>query len=558
MEVLEMKKIILSVLSLGMVLLPLSAQQNAASDAASGTADANATAASSSAAAGQEQSTNYSPDQINQALNDADLVTLYNYTQQKKTDPSLYNAADIALELYTSIDNNVAAYRNNTIAPQVNDVPKNLMDMVFANPESVLPSVVSSLLGSLPTGSSPYLKVKVLHDWICYNIAYDTADQGSGKSDAQDYASVLKAKKATGTGYSNLMKKMCDLAGIGAKAITGCLKDPDYGFDGKTVQSNHAWNSVFVNGRWQLVDCALDAGYIDGKVWLRHYSTAYLFLAPVPFLYSHLPDEAKYQYSMPTLTSDAFIQEAYIPGKFYQYGLSLPDSKLLLSNTFTNGVFLFTIDQPRNGSVVLSASLQSDGKAVDGASWVTVQGNTATLGFETPGSMPAAPVKAAPSSTKAASTSANSTSPNGAASQNAGDGSATTAPTASSPASSAPSDPPAAGNADPPASGDYTGIVYAMNKNAHNMPGKVDANTFENDWLKRADAFYTNGAISRQELALFKVSFKKSTDNNAYYFLEDPFDTQRNNAVKRICGLLGVGDNAPEEVLSFQISAGAN
>jgi hypothetical protein len=61
--------------------------------------------------------------------------------------------------------------------------------------------------------------------------------------------------------------------------------------------------------------------------------------------------------------------------------------------------------------------------------------------------------------------------------------------------------------------------------------------------------------ITEKENELFRISYFKVAENGYYYFLEDQFDTARNNAVIKIHPLLELSLESLESVLSFNVSA---
>lgn len=204
-----------------------------------------------------------------------------------------------------------------TMESRVRAVPKQIAENVKAELEQNIQSLVDFLVkGASGTGA----KVKVLHDWICDNIEYDTGIF-TGTAGKQGYADVLKSGKAVCAGYTNLMTKMCRLAGIEAIGIEGHSKGFAYmGY--LEDEPNHAWNAIKIGNRWQLVDVTWDAGFVDYTTYIKHYSTEWLYRTPEQFIYSHLPVKDEHQYLSKIKTKEEFVKEPYVPGKFFEYGFS--------------------------------------------------------------------------------------------------------------------------------------------------------------------------------------------------------------------------------------------
>lgn len=204
---------------------------------------------------------------------------------------------------------------------RVRSINADVAEKVFVQPEKYLPSVVNSLTSGI-SGTSE--RVKVLHDWICDNIAYDTdVFKKNNSIKKQDYVTVLKKKKAVCSGYTNLMNEMCRLAGIESIGISGYSKG--FGYSGnikKGQKPDHDWNAVRIGGRWQLIDVTWDAGFCDWEHFVKHYSADWLYLTPEQFIFSHLPLDEQYQFLKEPVSIKEFVEQSYIPGKFFVQGFS--------------------------------------------------------------------------------------------------------------------------------------------------------------------------------------------------------------------------------------------
>ena len=370
---------------------------------------------------------------------------------------------------------------------RVRKVPQHLMEDVFIEPETTLPEVVSLLTNGI---SSSFLKVKILHDWICDNIVYDTEMYFSGSIKAQDYISVLHRKNAVCSGYTNLMNKMCNLAGIESIGINGYSKGLWY--NGKIPEdTDHSWNAVKIGNKWYLVDVTWDAGIVDRRTFIKRYSSEWLFLDSRPFLYSHFPEENAYQYYAPVLTIDEFVQEPYIAGIFFQYGLALNQDKLKYDNLI-NGSFTFDISL-QNSNISLSSKLRTaNQKEINAATWGIREGKTVTFDFDVPDE------------------------------------------------------------------NEYVGHIFARYNNEVRLQEKIQIEIFENEWLPRVESLYIEDSpkeskITEEELVYFKNSYYKVEENGSYYFLEDQFDSPRNDAVLKIHKVLDLSTMWMENVLDFNI-----
>jgi|GEM_PF-5905873 len=97
------------------------------------------------------------------------------------------------------------------------------------------------LAGIIAPGMSDYEKLKAVHDYICDHVSYDYSLKYYSAYDA------LARGKAVCQGYSLLMDRMLEKAGISTRII-----------DGRTETGAHAWNLVRLDGVWYHVDATND------------------------------------------------------------------------------------------------------------------------------------------------------------------------------------------------------------------------------------------------------------------------------------------------------------
>ena len=129
---------------------------------------------------------------IAEAIAWGDCAFLYDYTQQEGADKNLSTQANNTIKRYTAFDTITAKYQTEKMDSRVRRVSKELMEQIFIDPAASLPGVVAALINDV---SDQFLKTKILHDWICDNIAYDSDMYFSGRITSQDYVTVLKRKK---------------------------------------------------------------------------------------------------------------------------------------------------------------------------------------------------------------------------------------------------------------------------------------------------------------------------------------------------------------------------
>lgn len=192
---------------------------------------------------------------------------------------------------------------------------------------------VDSLRGTNPGGwlravveeiqrvaGSDFEKAKLAHDVVAVLISYDSASFWSGNLPPQDFASVIKSRKAVCEGYAAVYQRLCDSLKLPCKTVHGYARGVGSSLvaEGDVSEPNHAWNRVQLEGDWYLVDCTWDAGHMEGKTARQSYNTDWLFLRPEHFIYSHLPEQQRDQLLAAPLSAQEFAKLPDLRPKFFE------------------------------------------------------------------------------------------------------------------------------------------------------------------------------------------------------------------------------------------------
>ncbi|MDH7576582.1 MAG: transglutaminase domain-containing protein [Bacillota bacterium] len=136
-------------------------------------------------------------------------------------------------------------------------------------------------------GKSEKEKVLTVHDWVAQNIAYDTQSYFSGNIPYRTALEVLQERLGVCEHYSKLAASLLRAAGIPAKVVYGYVRKAVEGWQGiSNGVPNHAWNEVFIGGRWVTMDVTWDAGYLNGSSFVPAYTRKYF--APDRALYEKM------------------------------------------------------------------------------------------------------------------------------------------------------------------------------------------------------------------------------------------------------------------------------
>jgi len=108
---------------------------------------------------------------------------------------------------------------------------------------------------------------------------------------------------------------------------------------------------------------------------------------------------------------------------------------------------------------------------------------------------------------------------------------------------------------DVPDNQNYKGYVFARLNNERRVHERISINVYEQRIIPLLDELLQNRRITQREKELFIDSYYKVQDTGNYYFLEDQFDTARNNAVIKIHPLVNLSLEMLTPVLDFNLRA---
>lgn len=170
--------------------------------------------------------------------------------------------------------------------------------------------------------NTPVEKFRAIFKWVTNNISYDVElyaesvkkkrelrynkrkfEKWNQKFHKRLLKKLAKKKSTICYGYSTLLESLCAHVGIECTTIEGY---------GRTIQDrigygslDHAWNAVFLNGKWFLCDPTWASGNVDISLdkFQRNFSRYYFLTDPNLFIADHYPKEASWMllHDKPTL-----------------------------------------------------------------------------------------------------------------------------------------------------------------------------------------------------------------------------------------------------------------
>ncbi|QSX06501.1 transglutaminase domain-containing protein [Sedimentibacter sp. zth1] len=203
----------------------------------------------------------------------SDIVELELYFSNTKygTYQGIINGKDIVLlnqnNKWKFISNKMVYQNNNNIKEGwIN--PVNCLHSDF---ESELKDLVNNIIKG---AKSDYEKAYLIHNWVSENIYYNLDYYYNQLTEdiVYDTISVIKERTTVCEGYANLTNDLMRIAGIPSIKVTGyALGMSTNGAWNESTEkisdSNHAWNEVFIDGKWIMIDTTWDSGndYTDNK-----------------------------------------------------------------------------------------------------------------------------------------------------------------------------------------------------------------------------------------------------------------------------------------------------
>lgn len=194
--------------------------------------------------------------------------------------------------------------------------------------------------------SSETEKVRAIFTWLHHNVAYDAESFFSGNLQASTAESTLSSGLAVCDGYAGLFKGLVERIGIQVHKITGHGKGVGYVATGPdcpipNYSSNHAWNSVFMDGTWHLVDSCWGAGALAGTTYQQRFTPMWFTSAPADFGRSHFPEDP----------SDQLISELEDGWMSWESYIMAPATPVLFIDFYKLDLSPSVI-QPSTGSIV--------------------------------------------------------------------------------------------------------------------------------------------------------------------------------------------------------------
>lgn len=169
-------------------------------------------------------------------------------------------------------------------------------------------------------------KARIIYTWISHNISYDVKalDDLFNHNIYPDVTAenVLKTRKTICSGYANLYQQLAEKMGLKSVIILGYAKAGDY-IVGLDNNINHGWNGVKIDGNWYLIDVTWGAGTVNNDGFKPQFNPFYFAPKPQEFIYTHFPENSKWQLLNPVVSRSQFDSFAHVSPTLFEYNIQL-------------------------------------------------------------------------------------------------------------------------------------------------------------------------------------------------------------------------------------------
>jgi len=203
-------------------------------------------------------------------------------------------------------------------------------------------------------------KIRAIFRWITANISYDTQAYFIGKPQNHGSGDILRDRTAVCDGFSTLIEMLGKEAGLNIVKINGHAKGYDYRIgDHFSGPSNHAWNAVWIDGRWELLDATWGAGYIDESgEFIREFNDHFFCTDPEDMIFTHFPDNPRWQLLATPVSQREFESLPYLKPAYFRYRLKIKSHKK--GEIISDGRLELILENPENAALI--ARLMKDSR----------------------------------------------------------------------------------------------------------------------------------------------------------------------------------------------------
>lgn len=173
--------------------------------------------------------------------------------------------------------------------------------------------------------TTEYDKARAIYSWVALNIDYDvkkfrnpsnpktfnSKDKSEVDRQMKNYRDneikkAFRNKKGVCEDFSLLYEQIGTLLGLKVKVIIGDAKVDLIDIGRKRLYSNHAWNTVEIDGKSIMIDATWGGGYLDYKTEtaVKKFTPIYFDMEPKYFYAKHFPES---EFKNPKIDKEAYL-----------------------------------------------------------------------------------------------------------------------------------------------------------------------------------------------------------------------------------------------------------
>ncbi len=168
---------------------------------------------------------------------------------------------------------------------QLYEADKSISDALKTTPsiQSDRESIRSIATQVSAGAETEYDKAVALHDWVCSYMYYDIDNLDSPTTPPFYADEIIRTQRAVCLGFATLYASLCRSIDIPCNVVSGYALGvgADTEWTDETVDTeyqNHAWNEVYVDGRWVVVDTTWDtANKIENGEKIKGEEVSHLY-----------------------------------------------------------------------------------------------------------------------------------------------------------------------------------------------------------------------------------------------------------------------------------------
>jgi hypothetical protein len=213
-----------------------------------------------------------------------------------------------------------------------------------------------------PYATTDLEKARIIYTWITKNITYDVEALLYLEQSYPDVSTenVLTTRSTICSGYAILYQELAKKMGLKSTIVLGYAKGIDY-IVGEDNRVNHAWNAVKIEDKWYLIDSTWGAGTVSNSQFNQEFNPYYFATPPEELIYSHYPEEPKWQLLAPPYTRETFDNLPEVSGELFKNKIELASHPT--KNIYANDKLNITLKAPKN--VVATAKLSLNNESVN-------------------------------------------------------------------------------------------------------------------------------------------------------------------------------------------------